>query len=135
MKKERALCRYVGPKSQKLIQRIKERGFKQVFDFLDEDKDGYVDLTTANFDRLNEDVIDELTRMRNTEGGNGGEEKILDFEKFVKLMLVAESKYNCGQQVHQCLKHKLNPDQYNFPFHSEMDQLSRNLATRRRKYR
>lgn len=38
MKKERALCRYVGPKSQKLIQRIKERGFKQVFDFLDEDK-------------------------------------------------------------------------------------------------
>lgn len=49
-----------------------------------------MDLTTANFDRLNEDVIDELTRMRNTEGGNGGEEKILDFEKFVKLMLVAE---------------------------------------------
>lgn len=46
-----------------------------------------------------------------------------------------QSKYNCGQQVHQCLKHKLNPDQYNFPFHSEMDQLSRNLATRRRKYR
>lgn len=38
MKKERVLCWYVGLKFQKLIQCIKECGFKQVFDFLDEDK-------------------------------------------------------------------------------------------------
>ncbi len=38
VKRDQANCHYVGPKSQKLLGRIKERGFKQVFDSLDEDK-------------------------------------------------------------------------------------------------
>jgi hypothetical protein len=38
MKKEQAQCQYVGPTSQRLLQRLKERGLKQVFDFLDDDK-------------------------------------------------------------------------------------------------
>lgn len=38
MKKEQAQCRYVGPKSQRLLKRLKERGFKQIFDLLDDDK-------------------------------------------------------------------------------------------------
>ena len=38
MKKELAECQYVGPTSQKLLQRLKERGLKQVFDLLDDDK-------------------------------------------------------------------------------------------------
>ena len=38
MKKEQARGRYVGPNSQRLLERLKDRGFKQVFDFLDADK-------------------------------------------------------------------------------------------------
>lgn len=38
LKEEQANCHYVGATSQKLLGRIKERGFKQVFDCLDEDK-------------------------------------------------------------------------------------------------
>lgn len=49
-----------------------------------------MDFIIVNFDCLNEDVIDEFIWMRNMEGGNGGEEKILDFEKFVKFMFVVE---------------------------------------------
>lgn len=52
-----------------------------------------MDLTTANFDRLNDDVVEDLTRLMNVEGAEGeceGKEKKLNFEKFVKLMLAAE---------------------------------------------
>jgi hypothetical protein len=38
IKKEQAQARYVGPNSQRLLERLKDRGFKQVFDFLDTDK-------------------------------------------------------------------------------------------------
>lgn len=38
LKRDQAQCRYVGPTSQRLLQRLKERGFKQIFDILDEDK-------------------------------------------------------------------------------------------------
>lgn len=38
MKKEQARSRYVGPNSQRLLERLKERGFRLVFDYLDSDK-------------------------------------------------------------------------------------------------
>lgn len=38
MMRDLAECQYVGPTSQRLLNRLKERGLKQVFDFLDEDK-------------------------------------------------------------------------------------------------
>lgn len=38
MKKEQARGRYVGPNSQRLLERLKDRGFKHVFDYLDTDK-------------------------------------------------------------------------------------------------
>lgn len=37
-KKEQAECQYVGPKSQRLLKRLKERGYQQIFDILDDDK-------------------------------------------------------------------------------------------------
>ena len=37
MKKELAECQYVGPTSQELLRRLKERGLKQISDFLDDD--------------------------------------------------------------------------------------------------
>lgn len=38
LQKEQANCHYVGPTSQKLLGRIRQRGFKDIFDALDEDK-------------------------------------------------------------------------------------------------
>lgn len=38
MKKEQAQGRHVGPNSQRLLERLKDRGFKHVFDYLDTDK-------------------------------------------------------------------------------------------------
>lgn len=38
IKKEQASCHYVGPTSQKLLGRLEERGFKKIFECLDEDK-------------------------------------------------------------------------------------------------
>lgn len=38
MKKEQANCHYVNATSQKLLGRLKERGLKQIFDCLDDDK-------------------------------------------------------------------------------------------------
>lgn len=38
MKQEQARGRHVGPNSQRLLERLKDRGFKQVFDVLDTDK-------------------------------------------------------------------------------------------------
>ncbi|KAG0591885.1 hypothetical protein KC19_1G209400 [Ceratodon purpureus] len=135
MKKELAECQYVGPTSQKLLRRLKERGLKQIFDLLDHDKDGIVDLTTANFDRLNDDVVEGLTRLMNVEGGQcEAKNKKLNFEQFVKLMLLAEKKYYCGLQLHLGLKHKIHGGERTFTFQSEMDRLSRNLAIKRRKY-
>lgn len=49
-------------------------------------QDGYVDLTTANFDRLNLDVIDDLKRLMKMAGGK---EK-LDYDRFADLMLKTE---------------------------------------------
>lgn len=46
-----------------------------------------MDLTTANVDRLNNDVVEELTRLMDS---IEGEDKKLDFEQFVKLMLAAK---------------------------------------------
>ena len=51
-------------------------------------QDGYVDLTTANFDRLNQDVIEDLNRLMKMELGR---EK-LDYDRFVDLMLETEVK-------------------------------------------
>lgn len=38
IKREQASCTYVGPTSQKLLGRLEERGFKKIFECLDEDK-------------------------------------------------------------------------------------------------
>ena len=38
LKKEQANCHYVNATSQKLLGRLKERGLKQIFDCLDDDK-------------------------------------------------------------------------------------------------
>lgn len=38
MKKQQARARYVGPYSQRLLERLRARGFKHVFDYLDKDK-------------------------------------------------------------------------------------------------
>lgn len=132
LKKDQAQCRYVGPTSQRLLQRLKERGFKKIFDILDEDKDGIVDLSTAKVDRLNNDVVEDLTRLMDS---IEGEDKKIDFEQFVKLMLAAESKYHSGQQVHLGLKHKIHAGDSDWPFQSKMDPLSQSLASKRRKYR
>jgi hypothetical protein len=49
-------------------------------------QDGYVVLTTANFDRLNQDVIEDLQRLMQMAGGK---EK-LDYDRFADLMLKTE---------------------------------------------
>jgi len=38
IKKKQASCHYVGATSQKLLERLEERGFKKIFECLDEDK-------------------------------------------------------------------------------------------------
>lgn len=38
IKKEQASCQYVGATSQRLLGRLEEKGFKKVFECLDEDK-------------------------------------------------------------------------------------------------
>jgi hypothetical protein len=38
LQQDQANYRYVGANSQKLLGRIRQRGFKQVFDILDDDK-------------------------------------------------------------------------------------------------
>jgi len=50
-------------------------------------QDGIVDLSTAKVDRLNNDVVEDLTRLMDS---IEGEDKKLGFEQFVKLMLAAE---------------------------------------------
>jgi hypothetical protein len=62
--------------------------FVPIFDG-DSLQDGFVDLTTANFDRLHSDVVEDLTLMARG-GVCEGKEKKLNFEQFVKLMLAAE---------------------------------------------
>lgn len=37
-RRNQASCQYVGSKSKKLLDGIKERRFQQIFDYLDEDK-------------------------------------------------------------------------------------------------
>ena len=53
--------------------------------------EGIVDLTTANFDRLNDDVVEGFTRLMNVEGGQcEAKDKKLTLKQFVKLMPLAE---------------------------------------------
>ncbi|CAM6056371.1 unnamed protein product [Sphagnum tenellum] len=130
VKRDQANCRYVGPKSQKLLGRIKERGFKQVFDSLDEDKDGFVQLATANLQQLCKETIYDVTQVMKM----GATDKPLSFDNFVDLMLAVEKKYHKGAKVHLGLKHKDHTDLSNFTYQFKMDRLSRNLAARRRRF-
>ncbi|XP_073393958.1 uncharacterized protein [Physcomitrium patens] len=127
-RKDQTRGRFVGPNSQKLLERLKDRRFKQIFAFLDKDKNGYVDLMTADVDRLNQDVIGDINRVKRMIGSTDNK---LDFDRLVDLM--RKNKYQFGQQL-LGPRHKAHNLDVNCTFQFKMDRLSRNLAKTRRKY-
>ncbi|XP_024367520.1 uncharacterized protein [Physcomitrium patens] len=130
IKKEQASCQYVGATSQRLLGRLEEKGFKKVFECLDEDKDGKVVLATANYDQLSADVVQDIMEVIKDQECA---EKPFTCSQFVQLMLGAEKKCHRAT-IHSVLKHKPHFDNSNSNYQFKMDRLSRNLAGRRRKF-
>ncbi|BBN01385.1 hypothetical protein MPTK1_2g07010 [Marchantia polymorpha subsp. ruderalis] len=126
-KREQASCHYVGPRSQRLLEGIKERRFQQIFDYLDQDKDGFVELETADLNQLSDDVVEDVARIREM-----GVEKLLDYQSFVDHMKTIQEKAGKNGTVHLVLKHKKHDSPMHIQF--KMDRYSRDLAVRRRRF-
>ncbi|KAL2642929.1 hypothetical protein R1flu_010516 [Riccia fluitans] len=126
-RRDQASCHYVGPRSQKLLEGIKQRRLQQIFDYLDHDKDGLVRLESANLDQLADDVVEDIARVKEIGGG-----RPLDFETFVDHMKTVQEKAGKTGSVHLVLKHRRHDSPTHLQF--QMDRYSRNLAGRSRRF-
>ncbi|CAK9883053.1 unnamed protein product [Sphagnum jensenii] len=129
LQQDQANYRYVGANSQKLLGRIRQRGFKQVFDILDDDKDGLVKLASANLQQLSQDIVEDVKQVIKM----GADDTPISFDKFVKFMVAVQEKTHKGTQL-LVLKHKTHTDDNDSTHHIKMDRLSRNLSMSRRKF-
>ncbi|KAH7306752.1 hypothetical protein KP509_22G028100 [Ceratopteris richardii] len=127
--KELANCQYVGLKSLKLLESIKSRSIQEIFDYLDVDKDGYVDLTKIDTKNLSNETVEDILDVRELAAGF---EKNLSYEKFSNLMAQVQKRKKRG--VHLVLKHRRkHPEMEKVPFKIKVDQHSCQLAPGRRK--
>ncbi|XP_024538330.1 uncharacterized protein LOC9655724 isoform X1 [Selaginella moellendorffii] len=124
---ELAKSHYVGTKSGQLLDHLKERRLKQIFDHLDKDKSGYVDLEKADTALFSDEVVDEIKIVMGMDDGKGS----LSYDTFQKLMQTAQKKI-VSSGLHNVFK--LRKKDEKFPFQFKMCRLSRSLAARRRKF-
>ncbi|XP_024534971.1 uncharacterized protein LOC9657376 isoform X2 [Selaginella moellendorffii] len=119
---------YALKKSEILAVRFEQRNFQQLFGYLDDDKDGYVELATAETKDLKEDVALNIAEARKM----GSEaERPLPFQKFVDLMLTVQRK---RKGLHMLLSSWRRKTAERFSFERKMNQKSRKLAARKRDF-
>ncbi|KAH7426022.1 hypothetical protein KP509_11G081800 [Ceratopteris richardii] len=127
--KELANCQYVSSNSSKILESIKSRSIQEIFDYLDVDQDGYIDLTNADTKDLSNEVMEDLEYVK--ELGTGFE-KQLSFEKFSTLMIEIQKKKKHG--LHSVFRHcKKHQEIEKLPFNLKLDERSCQLASGRRK--
>lgn len=127
--KELANCQYVGSKSSKLLENIKTRSVQDIFEYLDTDKDGSIDLTKVDVKNLSDEIVDDLEEVREL---GAGSEKHLSYDKFAALFASVQKRK--GRGAHLVLKHcRKQPEAEKFPFKFNVDHHSCQLATGRRK--
>ncbi|KAJ7537510.1 hypothetical protein O6H91_11G008900 [Diphasiastrum complanatum] len=119
---------YVGPKSEQLLQRLKERSLRETFDYLDVDKDGFIDLVTIDTKQLTDEMAHNIVEWKKS----GESIECISFQKFVELMFGIQKKTNKGAYI--VLKTKKTADVDKSTFHFKMSRLSRSLASRRRRF-
>ncbi|KAI5065911.1 hypothetical protein GOP47_0018535 [Adiantum capillus-veneris] len=127
--KELANCQYVGSRSSKLLESIKTRSVQEIFEYLDADKDGYIDLTKVDTKNLSDEITEDLEDVRELAAGF---ERHLSYDKFSNLMVSVQKKKKRGP--HLVLKHcRKHPEIDKFPFKFKVDHHSCQLAPGRRK--
>ncbi|KAG0558316.1 hypothetical protein KC19_10G018400 [Ceratodon purpureus] len=129
--RDQAKCRYVTPQSQKLLTQLKPRAFKQMFDALDTDKDGFIQLSKVDTRRVSADAAQDINSLIKSGKGNDR----LTFDTFHCLMHEIEEKCHKGSTVRGNLRHVSHVDNSNMTFDYKVPcRLSSDLANKRRNY-
>lgn len=130
-RKELANGHYVGQKSQQLLNRVKERRLHKVFEYLDKDRDGFVDIDPEELKQLPEEVVAEVSEVRSLETLN---RKHLSFSEFLELLNHVQKKGNPASFLDLRCTKKTHHDSEKFSFQFKMDRNSRSLANRKRRF-
>ncbi|KAJ7540607.1 hypothetical protein O6H91_10G022600 [Diphasiastrum complanatum] len=128
--KKLANRRYVGAKSARLLKELRERSLRDIFHYLDTDKDGFVDLATANTELLTDEVVQNISELKKMQYDT---DEHLSFEKFVQLMHIVWRRRRSG--FHVVFRHSKACHGKKFAFQFKMDQYSRILAYHKRRFR
>ncbi|EFJ36172.1 hypothetical protein SELMODRAFT_404706 [Selaginella moellendorffii] len=121
---------YVLPRSIDILKELEKRSFRQIFDYLDTNKSGIVNLETAVTEALMDDVIEDIEDMKKS----GNPVTSLNYEGFVQMLMPIRKAKRRG--VHLVLKTRRIDDPFKtFTFRFRMSPYSRALAIKRRKYK
>ena len=78
-------------KAQNILNKIKEYKFKEIFDLLDSNKQGYLSYSNIDFDNINKNVLVSLSPVISEINEN--KNKKIDFNEFKKLANKSLSEY------------------------------------------
>ncbi|XP_024541086.1 uncharacterized protein LOC9647494 isoform X1 [Selaginella moellendorffii] len=121
---------YVLPRSIDILKELEKRSFRQIFDYLDTNKSGIVNLETVVTEALMDDVIEDIEDMKKS----GSPVTSLNYEGFVQMLMPIRKAKRRG--VHLVLKTRRIDDPFKtFTFRFRMSPYSRALAIKRRKYK
>ncbi|MCO5607494.1 hypothetical protein L7F22_061690 [Adiantum nelumboides] len=129
--KELANGHYVGQRSQQLLNRAKERKLLKVFQYLDKDQDGFVDIDQAELTQLPKEVIAGASEVQDLIPQN---KKHVTFSEFVDLLSHVQKKGNPTPFFDLRCTKKSHLDIEKFSFQFKMDRNSRSLANRKRRF-
>lgn len=128
--REKAKCNFVNPKSYKYLARLKQRAFKKIFNTLDADNDGYLQLSKVDAKTVSWSAAEDIETLIKMGKGN----ELLSYDSFVALMQEVEEKNHPGFTVRGNLRHIPHADRSNLNLQHKVDGVSSDLAARRRKY-
>ncbi|KAH7432578.1 hypothetical protein KP509_07G028800 [Ceratopteris richardii] len=129
--KELANGKYVGQRSQQLLKRAKEQRILKIFQYLDKDQDGFVDIDPSELTQLPKEVGAGVSAVKSS---RAHEKKHVTFSEFVDLLSHAQKK-EIPTSIFglRCTK-KSHLDSEKFSFQFKMDRNSRSLANRKRRF-
>ncbi|KAI5066253.1 hypothetical protein GOP47_0018877 [Adiantum capillus-veneris] len=129
--KELANGHYVGQRSQQLLNRAKERRLHKIFQYLDKDQDGFVDIDPAELTQLPKEVIAGASEVKHLGTQN---KKHVTFSEFLDLLSHVQKKASPTPFFDLRCTKKSHLDSEKFSFQFKMDQNSRSLANRKRRF-